>query len=74
MDAADALTVIPRSRSTARVSRRVISSLVSFVADGALPDGVVLSDNSPRIVSDDDVSIMSDDASLLLLSLSFPRW
>ena len=32
MEAAEALTVMPRSRSTASVSRRVISSLASLVA------------------------------------------
>ena len=31
MEAAEALTVMPRSRSTASVSRRVISSLASLV-------------------------------------------
>ena len=44
MDAADALTVIPRSRSTLRVSRRAISSLVSLVVGlvgVAVADGYV---------------------------------
>ena len=43
MDAAEALTVIPRSRSTLRVSRSVISSLVSLVV---AEEGLVDSDEN----------------------------
>ncbi len=71
MDAAEALTVMPRSLSTARVSRMVISSLLSFLLTVLLSLKalfVTLMDDDAA----DDSSDITDNEDLLLPGILLP--
>ena len=72
MDAADALTVIPRSLSTVNVSNSVISSLASFLL--AVVVVVVVDELSFVVSAEAEEEVVAFSLLFILSSLSLPTW